>query len=137
MTKNNTKPAANVVEPRNAGTTAKTPDQVFEEQRKKDVARIASLKRAGADKIGEALKAGFYVSEQTWPFLMMPIGIQASVSRFYQTVNVAVDIFPSKHTEEAVKMIAFKREAFAKTEIRYAAIDYRDELTDMIAQVGV
>jgi len=146
MAKNNRIQVA-TASPKTLNPADVTGDQKFEQQLAKDRAEIEQHNEKNRDKLGEAAtevyKDGFqfYHSGKTWPFLMPPSGIQLYVTRYYPIKKVALDIFTDKTVPMIAREIEFKKKAFAgagNTEgITYCVMDYKDKVSDFVAQIGL
>lgn len=92
-----------------------------------------ALEKRRRDVIGEQIGATYHWTDKTFPVLYR--GAAICVSRWYPERNAAVDIFKTIGPEEKAE-IAFKRKTFPKMGIRYAALSYASELSELNAQLG-
>jgi len=104
------------------------------ERRKADEAMIQELKSLDRDEIGEQFKGRYY---KTF-FLFWDITFRnktLEVTRYYPDRGVAIDIFESIGSTEQEE-IDFKRSALKKQGVKYAALSYASDLSEILSQIG-
>lgn len=112
-------------------------DAAYLAQKARDEAAILieNQKREQHDQIGTLLGSNFFIENKGFSWLRM-FNAPMTVSRFYPMLNTAVDIFkgigPNEETEIAVKRKLFKAQG-----LRYGALSYAMDLSELIAQVGI
>jgi hypothetical protein len=137
------KPAAKMVQPKARPSSEESADE-------KDAAEVqAALQRREAeqkraeDKIGALIGAEWFITNWTNPVLIHPSLPQLSVSRYYPTKRIAVDIFTHIGDWER-SLIEYKRKAFKEREVtdagvtgivRYGALCYSDQLASLLPQL--
>jgi hypothetical protein len=105
----------------------------------------AKLERSKkVDQIAEIVGGTWFITSWTDPILNVPsVGQQMSVSRFYPTSFVAVDIFTNIGEHEK-RIIEAKRKAFKenkvtygneKRKVRYGALSWADPLANLMPQL--
>jgi hypothetical protein len=107
-------------------------------------AELAAIKQRNEDirkqdKISWLLGSDFYRTDESWPFLLWgQAGAQLRVSRYYPTLNCAVDLIQVWTFDKGQEqMIEFKRAQFKAHGIRYGVLNLQMEPAELIPQTGL
>ena len=130
------KVASRMVTPRRPPAGFEEADERLQRGAARDRARINAINDRNKDKIGEFLGSTFYRTGETWAHLRGRKGFPLACGRYYPVLNIAVDIF-QRLTEADTEDVEEKRRVLGGAGIRYGALTYDMDLTDLVAQVGI
>ena len=123
----------NVV-PKSPAPEAQESVDEFEEE-KQSLEKLSAKTALRRDEIGELLHAHYYIQSKTFWDVVHPFNkTSAVVTRYYPEPKVAVDIFQRIGADEN-REIVWKREAFRKIGIKYAAVDWTSDVASIKSQV--
>lgn len=97
-----------------------------------EVKRIRAENKA-RDPIGELIGAKICKRNESFWFITFN-GLPVSVTHFYPEKNTAIDVFQVIGVQER-REIEFKRRAFREEGLKYAALDYSMEVSELTSQL--
>lgn len=100
-----------------------------------DRAMVRELRGLHHDPIGEQFGGRYYRQNFSFPEVSWR-GRPVEVLRFYPDRGVALDVFET-FDETNRDEVAFKRALFPRRGIRYVALQWSDDVTEVLAQIGL